>query len=63
MAVDPKDREAYERDQDAKEDDFIGRFVKDQGSYLMDSESEREAFNKGLRGEQLDGDKDDSGSD
>ena len=57
MAVDPKDREAYERGQEDSKADIISRFIQDQASFLLDSESEREAYNKGRRGEQLDGDK------
>lgn len=59
MPVDPKDREAYERGQEDSKLDIVSRFIQDQASYWGDSESEKEAYQKGRRGEQLDEDKKD----
>ena len=59
MAVDPKDREAYERGLEVNKEGFVSRFIRDQGSYWSDSESEKEAYNKARREEQLDEDKKD----
>lgn len=60
MAVDENDRQEYERGREVTENDnFIDRFVKDQHSYLLGSESEHAAYTKGRNGEQFDGDKND----
>jgi hypothetical protein len=56
--VSREEREAYERGQDDREaqDNPIG-YLLTPPEWEGDTEAEREAFDKGLSGEQLDGDK------
>lgn len=62
MPVDPKDRERYEHGIEVNKSDLFSKFLNDMLSTALDSESEKEAYNKARRGEQLDEDKDDSSS-
>jgi len=58
--VDEKDREAYEAGQDHAEKSSVEQVITEIfNNPVPDSESEAEAFGKGYRGEQLDGDKKD----
>ena len=57
--MDDKDREAYERGLEVNEQNIVSRFISDRASYLGNSESEKAAYDKARKGEQLDDDKKD----
>ena len=59
MAVDPKDREAYEEGVEDSNKGFFDQLfaVEDTFKDMARSGSERTAYEKGLKGEQLDEDK------